>query len=460
MVKPFKPAESLQQVTAAVTLEPLEPDDGRYVNLVAGGLMRGLKLLRQHLKQSALEPIDYSKATLTGHRGCGKTTELLRLEKDLKPLLYPLHLMVDQNLERDFDYTDMLLWIVDELSRHFAEEKMPLDKGLLDDVVNWFAEKTLENVTAVKSEIEASTSAELKAKPGFYWLSFGLMARIKSAIVGSAERRQISRRELQKYASELIERVNLVLDDAHARLDKASIKTPLLLVQDNLDRLPAEVSRRLFFDNGDLLKQLHVRMIFTVPIAIVMAPYNIGMVFEHRFHMATIKPKLVDGNPNETGLKALEDLVSGRVAIDKVFTHPDLVRDLVFTSGGSVRDLLRLVGYASDEAMVDDKAQIDQESVTRAANRLRHEFEGLLIPGQVYYPILARIHHTKRDQLLADPAAKPEEAQHAREFFGQLLFNGSVLEYNGDEQWFDAHPVIQTVRAFKDALDDIKSARS
>jgi hypothetical protein len=335
---------------------------------------------------------------------------------------------------------------------------MPLTTALIDDVANWFAARTLENISNVKTEIETETSAEVQAKTGFYWLSLGLLARIKSSIVGSTERRQIIRRELQKYASDLIERVNLVLDDAQAHLSKAGRNTPLLIVQDNLDRLPGEVSRRLFFENGDLLKRLRAHIVFTVPVAIVMAPYNLGMIFEHRFHMPTIKPLLIDGQPNEAGLKALHQLVARRVGIEKIFDSPELVQNLIQMSGGSVRDLLRLAGYAASEALADDKKRIDALSVEQAIKRLRHEFECLLIPGQVYYPILARIHHSKRDELVASPTVKPEEVQAAREFFGQLLFNGSVLEYNGDGQWFDAHPAVQQARSFKDAFNAFKSS--
>jgi hypothetical protein len=124
-------------------------------------------------------------------------------------------------------------------------------------------------------------------------------------------------------------------------------------------------------------------------------------------------------------------------------------------SGGSVRDLLRLLGYAADEAQVDDKTRIDKKSAERAVRRLRLEFERVLIPGHVYYPLLARINRTKRDSLATDPGPKPEEVKSAREFFSQLLFNGAVLEYNGDEHWFDAHPAVQDIKAFQDAKRDL-----
>ena len=84
------------------------------------------------------------------------------------------------------------------------------------------------------------------------------------------------------------------------------------------------------------------------------------------------------------------------------------------------------------------------------------DFERLLIPGRVYYPLLAQIHHTKADGFNDLNGVDPEKAQTYREFFSQFLFNGSVLEYNGERMWYDVHPVIQEIEAFKKALADVQ----
>jgi len=33
-----------------------------------------------------------------------------------------------------------------------------------------------------------------------------------------------------------------------------------------------------------------------------------------------------------------------------------------------------------------------------------------------------------------------------------LLTNGTVMEYDGGETWYDVHPVITEIRAFRDAF--------
>ena len=132
-------------------------------------------------------------------------------------------------------------------------------------------------------------------------------------------------------------------------------------------------------------------------------------------------------------------------------------RNLAELSGGSVRDLMRLVQYASRVALADDKSKIDKPSVTDAAWSLQQEFERMLIPGGVYYPLLARIHLTRQDAFQLASDVDPTNVQAYRTFFSEFLLNGSVLEYDGGENWYDVHPLIQNVKAFQKALNDAQA---
>jgi hypothetical protein len=92
------------------------------------------------------------------------------------------------------------------------------------------------------------------------------------------------------------------------------------------------------------------------------------------------------------------------------------------------------------------------DSANRAIAKLRLIFEQLLVPAASYFPRLARIHRRKNDgsQVLEDP----EAIQKDRDFLSQLLFNGSVLEYDRGESWYDVHPIVQEIRAFREILAD------
>jgi len=450
----FRKAHTLEEVGQQVVVEPLDSGDPRYTDLSAARGTKELARLGLHLQDFSVEQNRFAKVAFTGPRGCGKSTELLRLEEDLRDRFVPIHLFVDESLLVDCDYTDLMLWLVHEVVRHFNDKQgTSLTQSLIDDVVDWFAEKTLEKVDEVKSEIKLETEAEAKTQLGFFAASLKLLARIKSSIVGSTDRRRIVRSKLQSYSSELIAKVNLVLDDAHRALGTAQGQgSDLLIVQDNLDRLPREAGRRLFFDHADLLKALRAHVIYTVPSAFVLCPYNISQRFESLFTLPMVGVRQRNGKPFNKGVDGLIHLLDARVEINDVFASRDVVRKLVAASGGNIRDLMRLVNEAQLTARVSKKTRIDAASAREAEARLRLDYEKLLAADPGSYRRLARVHRTKRAPTPEGEDRGPAAVEAEGACFTQLVFSGSILEYNGKELWYDVHPVIQNAAAFKEAI--------
>jgi hypothetical protein len=140
-----------------------------------------------------------------------------------------------------------------------------------------------------------------------------------------------------------------------------------------------------------------------------------------------------------------------RLVSERIFTARAIPRHLARMCGGSVRDLIRLLNYAQLSARAADKPAIGMTAAKEAVRKLRLDYEKLLVPGQAYYPMLARIHHAKQGPLVT-PVVTPESVETNRAFLRELLFNGAVLEYNGDACWYDVHPVIMEIQAFKDAF--------
>ena len=78
----FTPATNLAQAYNAVNPDlALHPGDSRYVDF---GEWRGDEYIRMVARRitraDQAEPVHYLKQLVTGRRGCGKTTELLRLK--------------------------------------------------------------------------------------------------------------------------------------------------------------------------------------------------------------------------------------------------------------------------------------------------------------------------------------------------------------------------------------------
>jgi hypothetical protein len=314
-------------------------------------------------------------------------------------------------------------------------------------VVEWFAARTQEDLKTLRAEATAELQAEASGRTGLYFISLKMLARIKSVVQGSIERRQVIRRELQRYSADLLGRVNELLDGAARVLERNGKSPDLLVVQDNLDRLKAEPAERVFIENGDLLGELNAHAIYTAPVGMVLsAAANTGQVFEHRYTLPTVKVQQKSGQPHKTGLDALIALVAARADLDKVFASRGVIRYLAQMSGGSVRDLVRLLFEAQSLARADEKDRIDQGTARAAVQRVRVNLERTLWP----YQALARIHEAKN--LPESEVASQNQLEQTRAFYADLLIKGVVLEYDGGECWYDVHPIMREIAVFKDAL--------
>lgn len=253
--------------------------------------------------------------------------------------------------------------------------------------------------------------------------------------------------------------MNDFLDHAREVLRQAGRPDRLLIVQDNLDRLrPREKAQRLFDNGGDMLIDLRTDIIYTAPLVLNLAPLDISRIFPHVFTMPNVKVRLSNGKLNKPGIDGLVELISKRLSLDLVFESAKVPRFLAEKSGGSVRDLIRLLDSAQITAQVDGKGRVDMPSAKAAVKKAALNFTRLLNPGSVYYPILVEIHRTKHEFKIADGEATKERVASAREFFAELIGNGSVLEYNGDDSWYDVHPAILDTQLFQDALSKATQA--
>ncbi len=452
-------ATTLRDVPLALSPDPLAADDRRYADLsdARGGTVLGrLRLLFEDRAQIGPR---FIHAAFVGHRGSGKSTELLRLGDQLRGRFTPLHLYVDPSLERDADYSDLALWLVSEIDDLFKKRGWSLDSALLDEIAGWFAERTFEKSEELRKDVGLEASAEASA--GWKFPGFGakIIARLKSAISGSVETRHKTRRTMERYADELRERVNAFLDHVHVRLREEKQPPRLLVIQDNLDRLLPDPARRLFFDNADFLRSLRADFIWTAPVGMQLAPYTIRTTFPDCFQMPVPAPRRRDGADNPDALKGLLDFIDHRVSIEEVFDSPEAALHLAGQCGGSLRDLVKMLGDAQLDARVRDCTRIDLLAARHAVKNIRLDFENALHPGSIYYPILVSVHRTKQSPDLTEGQSTREAAESARAFFYELMLNGSILQYNGENTWFDVHPAVAAIPRFQDAFQAKKAVR-
>ena len=437
-------ATILDEVIHVVQLEPLEANDACYTNLGKARSSSQLQRMRRHLLDSKQKDIPFIHVAFVGHHGGGKTTELRQLEKELAAEGFvPIHLDVDRQLQEDADYPDLLLWLVDSLVAEFQQRGWPLERSQIEGLTRWFGERTIESDETTKKQIQLEAGAGGGIGGDWFGTCFKLRSFLKSSLSGNVEQRVKFRRVLRQWTADLIDRVNKFLTHARAVLAAHGQPGRLLIVQDNLDRLQPEAAKRLFIESGKTLLTLQADFIWTAPVNMKLAPFRLDAIFD-TFHMPIPAPRLPNGTENQPAVAGLLELIAKRMDIAAVFDSPETARRLCFACGGSLRDLLRLIQEARLTALVEEKPRMDAACVREAIQQFRLNYERSLIPGNLYYPVLAEIHLTKHD-----PAGTEIEA--ARERFSELIFNGSVFQYNGQDTWYDVHPVILEIPRFQAA---------
>jgi hypothetical protein len=414
--------------------QPLPSGNPFFVELSVARSSRATENLRERI-ESSIGAGQFASIVFSGHRGSGKSTELHQLEQLLSKTCFSLHLDVNDFLDpADVDYTDLFLLISRRLLDALAENGIALSKRLLQAVENWFATVTKETEETIK--LSAGVAVDAKAGLEIPFIS-RLLAKLTADIKAGSSKKLTTRQELDQYFSGLLSNTNLLLTAAADALKQGGQPFQILIVFDQLDRLPPEKSEKLFFSHGSQLQGLQCHALYTVSIDTFYSRHGIANIFHQREFLPNVKLRFgrLDHSRNEPGIRALVQVIGKRINRERLLSPPSLDVDFVLLSGGSVRQLIRLLRDAALSARTRGLSAIDPEALEDAARGIQQDFERTLEPD--HYPLLAK-------------TAKFTEIEKDEPHM-LLLRNMAILEYDGKDLWYDVNPLIGPIDAFKTA---------
>jgi len=427
-------------------VQPLPAGDPRYVDCTP---VRGNEdVVSQMLKKILWAERRFTAQLFTGHRGCGKSTELLRLQARLEEAGYVvLYFESDDDLDlNDIEYTDLLLTIARRVISDLHNKGIRLPDSLLQEIEAWYNEVLYAEDKLRETGRELAAEAELGiGLPKELPLVARLLARTTAQIkTGRAVKTEI-RRKLDPQISQLIANVNLLLQAAHAQIRKKG-QQGLVLIVDNLDRIVfrdldnGRTSHSAFYvEHGEQLRDLDCHLIYTVPISLMYSDRAtvVQSIFPDCHVLPMIKVRDRENRLYQPGLDHLRDMLAARIDLDTLCT-PDAITYLCEASGGHPRDLMFMVRQACVYAPGNVWPRpITLEVIKRAEAQLVATYSRMI--PETHYSLLARVHLTKQVQ-----------ADEAHEL---MLYNLSVLEYiNGMPPWHDVHPAVRKLPKFQVAL--------
>jgi hypothetical protein len=367
--------------------------------------------------RSAREPF---KLLFTGHRGSGKTTSLFKLTEVLGKQYFTVRFSVTETLNPfELTYVDLLLGLSTRLfARATAEEAIKtLGLGdiageLLDDIYRWLTDYVLGKDIPFRAP---AADKSLSAKVNF------LALELEAKVAAEASTRQAVRQRVEMQLSELIERINYVLD----AIRRHSQREVLIVVED-IDKLDLKAARDLYLEHAASLTAPRASIVYTFPVSLRYSSDFIQI--RRNFDEAHVLPNVhvfhKDGSSHADGRARLHEVVTRRMSPDLI--DETALETLVEHSGGLLVSLIDLAQRVVVSAIGAVRERVEEADVHKAIARERADYQALLRPGD-YEALRAR----RADKVLVND-----------ETVRQLLYTQSLLEYANDEVWCDVHPVV------------------
>lgn len=379
----------------------------------------------------------------TGHLGCGKSTELLRLKAELEEQKFNVvYFESTRVLEMaDLDVTDILLAIAGQVSESLEAMQIRLKP-------KYFAKLFTEIVDFLQTPVDLGVEAEL---------SVGI-AKITAKTKESPQLRRRLRDYLEPRTENILQSINKELLEPANSVLKAKDKKGLVVIVDNLDRvairpLPSgrSLPEYLFIQRGEQLRKLNCHLVYTIPLALTFS--NDSAELQHRLGggvapkvLPMIPVRLRSGEICPEGLELMRQMVLARAfpdiipsdrlsLITEVFDTLETLDRLCLISGGHVRDLLGLLF----DCLREQDPPFDRDCVELVIQRQRDYRSKAIDPSE--WELIFQVVQQQR--------VGGEIEYHT------LLRSLFVFEYR-DQQgaWFAVNPVIAETQKFKTWLND------
>jgi len=418
-----------KRVYQAFDVVPLEPhEEDLYVDLDD---VRGSAGTRSKLAESIRMAQRPTCHIFAGHRGCGKTTELKRLQGDLEHGSDPcfvVYCKIEEELdENDLDFPDILLAIVRQTAKQLKERRnIKLAPG-------YFRQRFAELKDVLTREISFD-NVDLDAG----------IVQVTGVLKSSPPTRGKIRRALDEDASNLIAAANDVIGQAKLELIKKGCQN-LVIIVDDLDKMvlrPVGADEKtnrgemLFYHRQSQMRGFYAHMIYTMPIALAYS--SVGPALAGHYDappsvvpMTRVTERPPKCDPYPPGVEKFRELIQKRLAKagaleSDVFESKDVIDRLIHLSGGQPRELMVLIR----EAIISGDLPIGETHVFRAAREFRQAYARQM--REDHWPIILEV---RSDGTLRRIAEREEAVQ-------DLLHNRAILQYKNDDEWYAVNPLV------------------
>jgi hypothetical protein len=354
------------------------------------------------------------KFFFSGHRGCGKSTELLHIlsHPEIHKKFWPINFSIREETDIvDLDFHDVLLAIGSQMYRRFKKSGGDIPDQFMKQLNSWKGRVEQE----VKTVLSGNSSYEYSGSLDAFFINAGMKMKLEPKT--RVELRQV----FEKDITGLVDVINMIA----AAITAKEKRIPLLLI-DDMDKPDLNKATAIFHDRREIMMQPNVAIIYTVSSALFYSK-EFDAIRDQAIFLPNINLHPL-GEPERhiiDGYNALRRFV--HVRMDENLINGQALEDAITYSGGVFREMARIMRSAVGSARRRRANKIAVDDVEWAATEIRNEYRRILDQNDLAY--LKKV--SEHNRLEYNDRLRP---------LLQLL---AILEYRDGENWCDVHPALK-----------------
>ena len=382
------------------------------------------------LQEACAKPSVANAHLLLGHRGCGKSTELVNLKKQLDESGQPAHL-IDCHMELDLfqaNCWDIMLLITEGLCKIADDRGIILPQATIEAVFDYLKKDTeITGTKELSASVEAGAGIKASTPPLLSTL-LNAFVSVKSDAKLSAGTRAVTKEKLEKRTSDWLGYTRIMANVISA---ECGGKQPVIIFE-GLDKIP--IPENIFsILRFTVLAQMPFPVIYTFPMDQFYSPQFPALGDSYTWHtLPMIKVSNLDGSENSDGIAVIKKIVEkrGDLALFDGQAGNGVLEYLIRKTGGSLRNLFKCIMGAAGRADWRGADKMQREDADSALSDLRGVLTRQIVRSE--YKSLAEIYSDEKCREQIDD----------NELLLKMIQASVVIEYQNGNRWHDLHPLI------------------
>lgn len=368
---------------------------------------------------------------LAGHEGSGKSTELMRLQRELEqgnPKYFVVYCSSNEDIDRnDIDFSEILFVIVRQMAQQLkAKAQITLKPGYFKARLAEFKDILGSDIDFDKFDLDLS------------------VAKVSGKIKYSPTTRTLLRKAMEPNTDNLVAAANDLIGEATLQLSKQGY-AGLVILFDDLDKMEVHTKdgtryttdEHLFINRSPQMTGFHCHIVYSMPLALAYSKHHqtLRKLYGGQMPvvpMIKVKTMPPGGTIHQPGIDAMRKIIDARldseqITFNQVFDSVGTCERLIQLSGGQPSVLMSLV----KEAVIADTLPIQDASLVRIRREWKREFRRPL----------RRDHWTIVEKFRANGQYVPDEDEDP--VFRDLLESRALLQYVNDEEWYGLNPFVE-----------------